>query len=120
LIFDTNKTRKNLVYFLQLKIPSLFLDISIDQSERSILFTAGGIGTYYPIGAPDVIPILVEGFPEHLMLYLFLWRGSRSTCCYSCFCGGVPGAPDVIPVLVEGFPEHLMLFPFVWRGSQST
>jgi hypothetical protein len=79
--------------------------------------SCGEVGTYYPAGAPDVISVLMEGFPEHPMLFPFLWRGSRSIWCYSRSCGGVLGAPDVIPLLVEGFPEHLMLFPFLWRGK---
>jgi hypothetical protein len=62
----------------------------------------------------------VEGFPEHLMLFPFVWRGSQSTWCYSRSCGGVPGAHNVIPVIVEEFPEHLMLFPLLWMGSRNT
>ena len=77
-------------------------------------FSCGGVP-----GAPVVIPVFVEGFPEHLMLFPFLWRGSQSTWCYSRSCGGVPRAPDVILVLVEGFPEHIMLFPLLWRSSRS-
>ena len=36
-------------------------------------------------GAPDVIPVFVDGFPEHLMLFPLLWRSSRSwKFCFLC------------------------------------